>query len=165
MPSASHDRKTRTSRRTRQRGAALVEAALVLPVICTFLGFMIWFHSIYQTKQEVSLRARAQAFTYASHACNGAAPPADGSANGSIKGRTATNASNVGPGKSSMSTRFNTTHATADGTARGKGGTTGGWERQIRYEAAVMCNEREAPSGLAGMASFAVGVVRSGNPF
>jgi len=163
MSFAGH--KARMSRRARQRGAALVEAALVMPVICTFLGFMVWFHSIYKTKQEVALKARSDALTYASHACGGAPPPADNSSSGSINGKAANGAANVGGVKSSMSTHFNTTHASADGTARGKGGTTGTWSRPIHYEASLMCNERQAPSGLGGMVSFAIGLFRSGNPF
>jgi len=148
--------------RRRQRGAALVEAALVLPVICSFLGMMIWFHSIYWTKQEVILRARADALTYASSACSGQKPPSDGSASGSLSGH-ASDAQSVGGVGDSLTTKSNAAHVTATGVAQGRGGTSGTWKREITYSASVMCNERSTPSGIAGMVSFAMDLVKSGN--
>ena len=60
------------SPRRRQRGAALVEAAVVMPVLTIFLGLMLFVQSEYRVKQETMIQARHDAFSKAFHAdCSG----------------------------------------------------------------------------------------------
>ena len=55
-------------RRYRQRGAALVEAAVVMPVLTIFLGLMLFVASEYRVKQETMIKSRHDAFSRAFHA-------------------------------------------------------------------------------------------------
>ncbi len=61
------------SRRS-QRGAALVEAAVVIPVMLVFLGVITFTHKSYSTKLDKQTTLRAATLYYASHACSGEAP-------------------------------------------------------------------------------------------
>ena len=63
---------TRTRRRRRQRGAALVEAAVVMPVLVIFLGLLEFVYAEYATKQQLMAQSRYDAFTKSLHAdCDG----------------------------------------------------------------------------------------------
>ena len=72
--------KARTARinrlraRRRQRGAALVEAAVVLPVMLVFLGLTMWVHNAYDEKLASQTSTRAQVLWYGSHNCEEEAP-------------------------------------------------------------------------------------------
>jgi hypothetical protein len=58
--------------RARTRGAALVEAAVVLPVMCIFLGLMLYVQQEYKAKQTMMAQSRHDAFSAALHAnCGG----------------------------------------------------------------------------------------------
>lgn len=66
----------RTLRKRRnKRGAALVEAALVIPVMLVFLGLIMFTHRSYDVKMDKQLGTRAGTLYYASHACKGEIPP------------------------------------------------------------------------------------------
>jgi hypothetical protein len=65
---------TRRNRR-KERGAALVEAALVIPVMVVFLGLIMFTHRSYDVKMDKQLGTRAGTLYYASHACKGEVPP------------------------------------------------------------------------------------------
>ena len=55
--------------RRRSRGAALVEAALVLPVMLVFLGLTMHVHQSYQDKTDLQMATRAESLYYGSHNC------------------------------------------------------------------------------------------------
>jgi hypothetical protein len=61
--------------RRKERGAALVEAALVIPVMIVFLGLIMFTHKSYAMKMDKQLGTRAGVLFYASHACKGDIPP------------------------------------------------------------------------------------------
>lgn len=64
-------RARRFSRRAQKRGASLVEAAVVLPILCMFLGLNLYVKAAYDERiYEQSTTRRETAF-YASHACQG----------------------------------------------------------------------------------------------
>lgn len=60
--------------RRKERGAALVEAALVIPVMVVFLGLIMFTHRSYAVKMDKQLGTRAGTLYYASHACKGDIP-------------------------------------------------------------------------------------------
>jgi hypothetical protein len=60
--------------RRRQRGAALVEAAVVIPVMLVFLGLTMWVHNMYDEKLAAQTSTRAQVLWYGSHNCEEEAP-------------------------------------------------------------------------------------------
>jgi Flp pilus assembly protein TadG len=57
--------------RTKRRGAALVEAAVVVPVLALFLGLMMFLHAQYSAKLAAMTKARAAAWDNSLHGCNG----------------------------------------------------------------------------------------------
>lgn len=59
----------RSQQRSRQRGAALVEAAVVLPVMCAMLGLTMMMFQAYGTKLDSNQHSRSQVLDYASHWC------------------------------------------------------------------------------------------------
>lgn len=65
---------SRLQRRKGQRGAALVEAAVVIPVMLVFLGLTMWVHNAYDEKLASQTSARAQVLWYGSHNCEEEAP-------------------------------------------------------------------------------------------
>ena len=58
----------------RQRGAAMVEAAVVIPVMLVFLGLTMWVHNVYDEKLASQTSTRAQVLWYGSHNCEEEAP-------------------------------------------------------------------------------------------
>lgn len=71
-----HPRAQRRRRRlpTQMRGAALVEAAVVIPVMLVFLGLIMFTHKSYEAKLDKQAGTRAAVLYYASHACSGEPP-------------------------------------------------------------------------------------------
>jgi len=141
--------------RPRQRGAAIVEAAVVMPVLVSFLGMMVWFHSLFQEKQVAMLKARTEMLTYASHNCDGKEPPSD---NPSLGGDSSGAASAGGLG-SAMSTIFNVEHKTASGTGKGKYRVASSWSQNVSHTSSCMCNEKYRDGSLTQLVDFGVGIV------
>lgn len=68
--------KSRIARRRKSRGAALVEAALVLPVMVMFLGMTMFVHRSYADKVDLQATTRSEILYYGSHNCEGSPPAA-----------------------------------------------------------------------------------------
>ncbi|WP_394850130.1 hypothetical protein LZC95_22065 [Pendulispora brunnea] len=149
----------RTTKHANERGAALVEALIVMPFMVTFLGMMIWFHNIYKVKQDVMLQARGQMLSYASHSCGGSPPPADGSANG-LYGDAQKARSASGGVNSALSLAFNVQSKHAEGKASGKYRTTAGWNKTLNHDSYSMCNERRLDGGLLDLIPFGIGLAK-----
>ncbi len=68
--------KRRSARRTptSTRGAALVEAAIAIPVMLIFVGTTVFAHRSYEEKIALQMSARAEALYHASHNCTQEAP-------------------------------------------------------------------------------------------
>jgi len=60
--------------RRAKRGAALVEAAVVIPVMLVFLGLTMFVHNAYDEKLASQTSTRAQVLYYGSHNCEEEAP-------------------------------------------------------------------------------------------
>ncbi|MDB4937180.1 MAG: hypothetical protein JWP87_4152 [Labilithrix sp.] len=67
----------RLAKRSRRhaRGAALVEAAVVVPVMLVFAGCIMFAHRSYAAKMDKQMGTRAGILYYASHNCEGELPP------------------------------------------------------------------------------------------
>lgn len=61
-----HQRRTR---RAGKRGAAMVEGAVVLPMLAVFFGVMMFVHDVAMTKLEIRSDTRNAAFSSAAHSC------------------------------------------------------------------------------------------------
>jgi hypothetical protein len=61
--------------RTRRRGAAMVEAGLVLPVLVCFLGLGVMMFRGYETKIAQNHAIRGRALSFAAHDCDERAMP------------------------------------------------------------------------------------------
>ena len=61
----------RFSRRAQKRGASLVEAAVVLPILCMFLGLNLYVKASYDERIFEQSTTRRETAFYASHACQG----------------------------------------------------------------------------------------------
>ncbi|MBX3189246.1 MAG: pilus assembly protein [Labilithrix sp.] len=57
-----------------RRGAALVEAAVVIPVMLVFLGCIMFAHRSYDVKLDKQMGTRAGILYYGSHNCEGNVP-------------------------------------------------------------------------------------------
>jgi hypothetical protein len=91
--------------RWRRRGAALVEAAVVIPVMLVFLGCIMFVHKSYAMKLNKQHTTRSGAMYYASHACKGdpkgiPAPIAESADPGIPAGPAEKNAGKVGQSNS-----------------------------------------------------------------
>ena len=69
MKSPNTSPRCRRSGRSRARGAAMVEAAVVLPVLVAFLGVGMMMHRAYADKIEQNQGIRAGALDFAAHDC------------------------------------------------------------------------------------------------
>lgn len=65
--------------RSRQRGAALVEATVVIPVLLVFLGLIMYSSHSYAKKIDNQMYSRSGTMYYASNACDKAPPTGVGS--------------------------------------------------------------------------------------
>jgi Flp pilus assembly protein TadG len=59
--------------RARERGAALVEACVVVPVFIVLFAGMLFLHQVVQKTQQAQLGARSAAWTEAMKTCSGGA--------------------------------------------------------------------------------------------
>jgi hypothetical protein len=145
---------TRPNRR-KERGAALVEAALVIPVMVVFLGLIMFTHRSYDVKMDKQLGTRAGTLFYASHACKGDIPadvvPSLDDADPGLPGSAADkNAGKIGGSNSAGATaavkRSNNlvkaqpkpTDVTGKAVQNGK---TFGLSRPVSAASEVACNE------------------------
>lgn len=145
---------TRQNRRG-ERGAALVEAALVIPVMVVFLGLIMFTHRSYDVKMDKQLGTRAGTLYYASHACKGEIPadvvPSLDDADPGLPGSAADkNAGKIGgsnsAGASAAVKRGNTNVTAKPKPTDVKGsavqnGQTFGLTRPVTAASEVACNE------------------------
>lgn len=150
----------RIVRRRRQRGAAMIEAAIVIPVLCIFIGLIVFTHRSYSTKIEKQTATRAGTLYYASHACEGQLPAdvssqiddqdvgAGGSAasknSGKIGGTNSAGATSALSNQGAMA-KATPPPTTVTGTAVQEQRTVN-LSRQITAGSEVACNEKEYPS-------------------
>jgi Flp pilus assembly protein TadG len=172
-------------KRKKTRGAALVEAALVLPTLAIFLGLTMYEYRSYREKMHVQQTTRMNSLYYASHGCqgessldsrgmlsqSGADANSAGGANGSPYGGLETGTSgngaadkviNKGPPngegmRAATSRSFN--WATSTMTSHAEGGSL---SRDVHGKSFVFCNERPEDGDPVGVVKWAFTFFRTG---
>jgi hypothetical protein len=153
------------ARRSRERGAALVEASLVIGVLVVFLGCMVFVKDSYRGKIQQQHDTRLDAFNYAAHNCESGGNASKEAGNANIiqtndpgTGKVLSNAPKGQESQgisdktsSSMALSHSTKSEKIQGRAHGYAtngaslandtGTTAPLERQIRSDSYVFCNE------------------------
>lgn len=66
----------KNAKRSKQRGAAMIEGIVVMTVMLVFLGMMTWAERAYAAKIDQMSATRSDVLFWASHSCE-TAPPAD----------------------------------------------------------------------------------------
>ena len=104
--------KLRSRARRATRGAALVEAAVVIPVMLVFAGLTMFSYRSYEMKFDKQMGTRAGTLYYASHSCTGdmpggIVPPSKAAENADpggdpLPGGNATDSSRLGGDQGSM---------------------------------------------------------------
>lgn len=180
--------KPRTKNLARERGAALVEAAVAIPVMLVFLGTTLFAHRSYDEKIALQMSARAEVLYNASHNCEQTAPGemarqlgASAASSGTAKEQddADTTGGNAGPldsmgGKLRDSERqglkrswnlVKTSRTTsADGSAVMEQKTVK-LNRTITAHAEVACNEKRFDEPWTSIFGLIVGYARAGGGF
>lgn len=143
--------KARIARRRSSRGAALVEAALMIPILCGFLGLMSFAHSEYDAKLLTTWDAQNQAWTYSTHGClDGTDKPGTANTDANRAFTQISQGEPDDPAKKQVSktlSAFNTASgivgtpgtSTRNATATAKWST---YQRTVTSQAWVFCNEQ-----------------------
>lgn len=152
-------------RRRSSRGAAMVEAAVIFPVLCVFLGLLTFCHAEYDAKLLTMWDAQNQAWAFSTHACqgegavvsgranvaaNGALEQLRGQPNDPAKTKTSTLMSVLGAGSGVLG---------APGIVERNATSTATWStynRTVTSEAWVFCNEQNY-NGRFGLFSEVAG--------
>ncbi len=144
--------KARIRRRHTGRGAAMVEAAVIFPVLCVFLGLLDFAHAEYDAKLLTSWDAQNQAWSYAAKGCT-SGPKESGQPNLAANGASKSLASadpDKDPAKQKSSALlgvFDTAGALigSPGISTGSATSLAQWstyKRTVTSDAWVYCNEQ-----------------------
>jgi hypothetical protein len=171
---------------TNERGAALVEASIVIGVLVVFLGCMVFVKDSYKGKIQQQHDTRLNAFGYAAHNCEGGGDASKDPSNSSIITSTdpATNkVVSQGPGGSATqgisdktSNTLALSHATKTDKIQGRAhgyatqgaslsngtGTDAVLTRQIRSDSYMFCNEHPYDADPISFGSFFFKFFKSG---
>lgn len=161
-------------KRIRARGAAMVEAAVVIPVMVIFLGLTVFTYRGYDEKLAQQTTTRSEVLYYASHNCEGAAP-ASVSKQGDSADVTDGDTSADGPGsklreseRAGLDRNYNMASAQRSSVVRGtavEDRRTIGLSRPISSMSKVACNEKRFDNRWTGIFGFIGGFARSGGGF
>ncbi len=180
-------------RRASRRGAAMVEAIVMISMFIMFFLGMVYFRSMYQQKLKVQRLARAAAVSYALAACNGdplASIKADlGTATDNNSGQQQGGAnlggmtpnpsgvgSNAGSSASPVASAMGNegvvgdpiaginVKAPAAGTSTGKFGTQIGFKANVSSDAYMSCGENQEDGDVGGALKYIQGEI-SGSKF
>ena len=125
--------------RRSQRGAALVEGALLFPVMVLFLVYLTYFNNIHKVEMSTMAEARRQAWDLASHGCVAGA----NGGQSTTTDATSSNSSNAKGGQtgSVMKGVVGYAKGTSTGNANEGGYPTKITYRPIVHDVYVACNE------------------------
>lgn len=173
-------RTTRT--RAGERGAAMVEATVVITTLLIFLGLIVFTRDSYVGKLNQQTRARRDAMYYAAHNCESGDGAMMGGAGFALDGDDTSDAEKVinekgdegATSKISRSWNLSQAHGkdTIVGTAlrdRNANGTPSPialekapLQREVAGDAYVFCNERPYDGNIGDWAAFAFNFFQSG---
>lgn len=171
-------RRTNALRRARKRGAALVEAAIVLPTMVFFLGCTVFIHRAYAVKIDKQMGTRAGVMYYASHGCDGEVPKdmvpiLDYADPMNIEGPSTQTADKFGPSapaiRAGLKRGLNMVRAKpSDTVVSGSGvrdGRTQVLSRKVSARSEVACNEKAYGGSPASLVEFLAAFAKSGGGF
>lgn len=157
-----------------RRGAALVEAAIVIPCMLLFLGLTMFTYKSYSTKIDRQTATRAGAMYYAQHTCERTSPAlgdiaagTEGQSSGvqdpsSVDGAGAVSgAATQGLSKDWQLARARPGDTTVTGSAI-NGNSVLSLQRKIHAESTVACNEKVYKNDFTAVFEFAVSFATSG---
>lgn len=163
--------------RKNRRGAAIIEAVIVISTMVVFMGLIVFTRKAYGMKLDLQQQTRANVLYYASHGCTGAGGKSiagTGTIDGSPEAEAAANKSTL-PDKGAASSSWNEASATATDTAvwhtawdvnAEKGGSIDlqrqELNRKVHAASDVMCNEKHYDSQWTAWMKFGVDFVSSG---
>ncbi|CAN5923792.1 hypothetical protein BH11MYX4_BH11MYX4_10260 [soil metagenome] len=170
------------SKRAARRGAALVEAAVVIPVMLVFLGCIMFANRSYEAKLDKQMGTRAGILYYASHNCEGDVPAGisppirttgdSGQSQGGAPSGAATDPNRLGGGgntggaSAGMDRSWNTAKAAPPDTpvygSAVQDRTRVFLNRDIHAESQVACNEKPFPNKWIAIIQFIGAFARSG---
>lgn len=152
----------RTRRRIQKRGAALVEASVVIPVLVIFLGLMMYTRASYAEKMRQQNSTRENSLYFASHSCQGAGG-SFGAADHAFDADENQDATDIIGKKGDQSTQAATSRTmNMASSTMAKTVSASGHARSIKSESHVYCNERPYDGNIGGWASFAFTFFRTG---
>jgi len=133
--------------RSRTRGAALVEASVVIPVLLVFSGLIVFTYKSYAAKLDMQTQTRTYALYYTSHNCENVDPSIIGGSN-SVKMGTGSAVAGLALGQL----------ATAEANNKVSGsvfvnGTTSQLSRDINAWSEVACNIKPIDSPVSAFFS------------
>lgn len=145
--------------RGRQRGAAMVEAAVILPVMIVFFGVMAMAHSAGKSKLAAQHEARASVMYFASSSCKNRMTTDDSSraeSTGDSLPNTESGDTNeaLGDAAAGGSMEARASWSLAQGGAA-RSATTYGRTRTAKSESWALCNESPNDGNMVGLASYA----------
>jgi len=166
-------------KRAARRGAALVEAAVVIPVMLVFLGCIMFANRSYEAKLDKQMGTRAGILYYASHNCEGEVPAGiqppirtTGDTGAEPPSGPATDPSRLGGGGNTggaaagMNRSWNTAKASPPDTpvygSAVQDRTRVFLNRDIHAESQVACNEKPFPNKWIAIIQFIGAFARSG---
>ncbi len=145
--------RTFRSSRKRQRGAVLVEAAVVIPTFIVLLGAMLFLHHVVREQQRVAKDARNRAWGYAMGSCRG-------SGNG-VPQPDFTSTMPGAPGSAKLQDDLGTASASESGTVSVSSDGSGGglvagtglfaFSQTVSAHTVVFCNDQVEPGDIGGV--------------
>lgn len=160
--------------RRKHRGAALVEAAIVIPSMLIFVGLIVFTFRSYRTKLDMQTKARAGVLSYASHGCDGSgdvlgdqvfSQSSDDTGLGGDDG-VGGPLNQAGQNSGGLDRSWNMVRAIPPSqTIGGKiinGNHVYGVSRKISAESVVACNEKRHDNDFTAVFEFAIDFFQSG---
>ena len=152
-------------RRRRSRGAAMVEAVVVIPFFIIIFASMIFVAKLYGEKQRTMRVAKEYSWTYAMSNCESGGANAALESGGSPMGQMETEDPNVNsdpleqfngsdPGMDKFNKDWGTASATVTGSVTASK-AIGGFTNDLSTTTKVQCNEKRQKGNLRGVFGFA----------
>ena len=142
-----------------ERGAALVEACVVVPVFIVLFAGMLFLHQVLQKTQEAQLSARTIAWTQAMRGCQGSAEieqPDLTSRMDTAPGSSVSLTASSGKATGSKSDAASVTMLGSGPAAVGEASAGPSFYQAIHARAVVMCNANTEPGRISDVVKWLV---------
>jgi hypothetical protein len=144
-------------RRSRQRGAAMVEALVAIPFFVVIFACTMFVGSFYQEKMRTMAESKRCAWDHTMNGCSGGCAADTGAAGSSSQiqspGGTGNNKTQNAPGSQIMSKDFYQSSFTVKSSTTASN-AIGGFVKPIQSTTTVMCDEVPEKGDLVGVAKY-----------